>query len=351
MNRQRGRPARIVGQVFGRGASSGDGGNRATWRLVVPPAWGTRGDPAWLPSTGGDGWRNVFRGEDMAAHVLRDQGRSLPWRLVADASAGLASVLAYYRDQLRVAEDEAAHCQGSRSHLAALAAAGDGAEPPSRSHPTGPWRVRVLANGSAAVVGRYPSVDGAEGDAAGRRTGDASVVCWAEPDVGPGPPITAGAGWRPRVDPDVRYAAFAVEEAVAALCAGAADGATGPDVLDVGLLCLLGEAAWRSIQEYRTLMAAVWVDLEACAQAEVHDTRAEAAVAASTDPVRDGPAGPWRHLLMVERATGLAPVEVSVHQGQAGAAASVAVDRATDDEGLHWAEPVVVGPRADLGHG
>jgi len=287
----------------------------------------------------------------MAAHVLRDQGPSLPWRLVADASAGLASVLAYYRDQLRVGEDEAAHCQRSGSHLAALAAAGDGAEPPSRSHPTGPWRVRTWVKGSAAVVGRYPSVDGAEGDAAARRTGDASAVCWAEPDVGPAPPITAGAGWQPRVDPDLRYAAFAVEEAIAALCAGAADGATGPDVLDVGLLCLLGEAAWRSIHEYRTLMAAVWTDLEACSQAEAHDIRAEAAVAASTDRGREGPAGPWRHVLMVQPATGPQPAEVSVHQGQAGAAASVAVDRATDGEGLHWAEPVVVGPRADLGGG
>jgi hypothetical protein len=270
--------------------------------------------------------------------------------VVAETSHLLASVLAPYRAQLRVAEDEAAACPRSSAHLGALSAAGAGADPPSRSHPPGPWRVRAWQRDSAVVVARHESVDQAEGEVVARRTGDASVVCWAEPDLGPSPPPAdaAAGGWRPRVDPARRQAAFAVEDAIASLCAGAAGGATGPDVLDVGLLCLLGQAALRSIHEYRTLMAAIWTDLEACPHVNDHEAGAAAGMEACTDQGPIGPAGPWRHLLLVRRETGPEPVVLSAHEGQAGASASVAVARAADDEGLHWTEPVVAGHRRGL---
>ncbi len=319
-----------------------------TWRLVVPPCWGTRGDPVWVPGNGGEAWRRVFTAEDMAGRILREQGESLPWRVAAQSSFLLASVLGPYRAQLRVAEGEAERCQWSSLHLAVLAAASQGVEPPSRSHPPGSWRVRAWQGGETALVARHESIDRAEGDAAARRTGDGTVVCWAEPDVGAAPPTTSAPGWQPRVDRDLRYTAFAVEEAVESLCAGAADGATGPDVLDVALLCQLGQAAWRSIHEYRTLLAAAWGGLEACPEADEHEAGAAAAIGAHVEPGTVGPAGPWRHVLLVQAPPGAEPIEVSVHEGRAGASASVAVARATDDEGLHWAEPVVAGPRRNL---
>ncbi len=319
-----------------------------TWRLVVPPSWGTRGDPAWLPTNGQEAWQKVFLTEDMAGRFLRDHGGSLRWRTAAESCSLLASVLGPYRTQLRIAEEEAARCPRSSFHLAALAATSRGVEPPSRSHPAGPWRVSAWEGGEVAMVAHHASVDGAEGDAVARRTGDATVVCWAEPDIGPVPPPSAARGWQPRVDRDLRYVSFAAEDAVASLCAGAADCATGPDVLTVDLLCLLGQAAWRSILEYRTLLAAIWTDLESCPHAEDHEAGAAAAMRSYTDEEPHGPEGPWRHVLLHDRAHTLEPVEISVHQSRAGASASVAVERATDEVGIRWTEPVTVGPRRSL---
>jgi hypothetical protein len=96
-----------------------------TWRLVVPPTWGTRGDPRWLPAEGGEGWARVVAAEDFAADALV-RNLPLPWRGVAESSHLLSSVLARYRLQLRIAEDEAAACRASAEHLAALARAGAG---------------------------------------------------------------------------------------------------------------------------------------------------------------------------------------------------------------------------------
>lgn len=316
-----------------------------TWRLVVPPTWGTRGDPHWLPAVGADAWQRVFRTEDLAARTVQERGGQLPWRVAAETAHLLASVLEFYRTQLRVAEDEAASCPHAAAHLSALGAADVGAEPPTRTHPAGPWRVRTLDGGQPVTISAHPSVDGAEGEVVARRTGDASVVCWAEPGLQGDGPASKGRGWQPRVSRQVRFRAFAVEDAIAHLCAGAAGGGTGPDVLDTGLLCLLGQAAWRSICEYRTLMAAIWTDLESCSRADDHERRAAVAIDGCTSPTAEGPGGAWRHVLLLDGGEG---VELSVHGGALGAAASVAVDRSTDDRGLHWAEPVAAGRRPAL---
>lgn len=285
----------------------------------------------------------------MAGRFLRDHGGTLPWRTAAECSSLLASVLEAYRIQLRTAEDEAARCPQAPLHLAALEAISRGAEPPTRSHPPGAWRVRAWEGGRVVMVARHSSVDGAEGDAVARRTGAAGVVCWAEPDLGPVPPPSDGRGWRPRVDKELRYNAFAVEDAVASLCAGAADGATGPDVLDVGLLCLLSQAAWRSILEYRALLAGTWASLESCPHADDHEAGAEAAMSSYTEENPSGAAGPWRHVLLLHHQVSTSEaVELSVHQSRIGAAASVAVERATDEAGIRWSEPVAAGPRRDL---
>ncbi|MGH9226823.1 MAG: hypothetical protein ACRD2W_24240 [Acidimicrobiales bacterium] len=313
-------------------------GSRVTWRLVVPAKWGRRGDPSWLPAVGADAWRKLFASEDMAGQVLRDQGRSLPWRVASEASSLLASVLGHYRVQLRVAEDVAAGCERSGQHLAALAAASAGCEAPTRTHPPGPWRVSARLDGTVGPVAGHPSVDGAEGDAAARRAGAPSLVCWAEPGLSDVDPAAAAVpGWEPRVERETRWAAFAVEEAVAALCAAPGLGLTGPDVLDVRLLCMLGDASWRCIHEYRNLMAAVWTDLERCPFTARHEDEAAAAIEASnqagaaTGPLR------WRHVVLA----GDRPTELSVHDTWRHAAASVAVARATDDAGIYWAEPVL----------
>ncbi|MGI9032525.1 MAG: hypothetical protein ACR2HY_02355 [Acidimicrobiales bacterium] len=100
------------------------------------------------------------------------------------------------------------------------------------------------------------------------------------------------------------------------------------------------------VGEYRTLPAATWTDLEGCAHAADHEAGATAAMGAMTDPGDSGPGGQWRHVLLFAEHQ---PVELSVHAGRAGAAASVAVARATDDEAIHWAEPVLAGPRPTLG--
>lgn len=320
-----------------------------TWRLTVPPTWGGRGDRAWLPANHTEGWRRVFASEDFAAGVLRQDGSQLPWRTAAEATSLLSSVLVHYRLQLQIAEEEAARCQHAGRHLAALEAASRGAEPPARTHPAGAWHVRALVGGAPVLLGSHPSVHGAEGEAAARRTGNASLACWAEPDTGPAPPAQEGPGpgWEPRVDPEIRRVAFAVEDAVAALCAAAATGGTGPDVLDVDLLCLLGEVAHRSILEYRTLLAALWTEMDTCPHAQDHERRSERALAACTHPGDDGPAGAWRHLVLVGDSAAQA-VEFAVYRSQAAAGAAVAVARATDELGTYWAEPVMVGKRPTL---
>lgn len=98
---------------------------------------------------------------------------------------------------------------------------------------------------------------------------------------------------------------------------------------------------------YRTLLAAIWTDLESCPHAEDHEAGA-AAMSSYTDEEPHGPAGPWRHLLLLNRPHASEPVEISVHQSRVGASASVAVERATDEYGIRWAEPVVAGPRRGL---
>lgn len=337
----------------GRAGQERPDGRVVTWRLVVPPSWGTRGDPKWLPRNGGEGWRRLFASEDMAGQVLREEGRSLPWKTLAECTALLAGVLPHYRVQLRIAEFEAAHCEHAEAHLAALAAGGAGAEPLRRTHPPGPWRLLTLGAGGSgsALVAGYPSVDGAEGDAAARRVGDAGLVYWAAPAFGAAPAAaTTGsqAGWVPLIDGAVRRASFAAEDAVVALCASAAERATGPDTLDAGLLCLLGESAWRSIHEYRTLLAAAWDDIEACPHDPMHEERAAEAIFASTHPDADGPGGPWRHVTLLDRGNGPEGAEIATHAGYAGASAAVAAARATDEDAIHWAEPVAAGVRPPL---
>lgn len=319
-----------------------------TWRLTIPPAWGGRVDRSWLPAVGADQWRSIFDQEDFAGRVLHQHGPALGWRAAAEAVSLLSSVPAQYRLYLRLAEEEAVRCEHATRHLDALTAAGRGAEPPARTHPPGPWRLRALVDGRPVTGAHHPSVDGAEGDAVARRTGFASLACWAEPDPDrdrPDPDLCGPVpGWRPQVDHEVRRVAFAVEDAVASVCRAAASAFTGPDVIDARLLCLLGEAAYRSILEYRTLLAGIWTDLEACPHHDEHESGAEQAMADVTVAEDVGPTGPWRHV----RLLGGGPVEVAVHDGQANAAAAVAAARLTEETGIHWAEPVISGSRRDL---
>ncbi len=148
----------------------------------------------------------------------------------------------------------------------------------------------------------------------------------------------------PAVDTALRLAAFAAEEPVATLCAAAATGHTGPDVLSRRLLCKLGLATHRMILEYRTLFRAAWTGMEARGLSAAHDADAEARLTAVPEPAADGPGGPWRHALLVDGCA----VEVSVHAGLSAAAASVAAQRGVDERSIRWAEPVAAAPRAAL---
>ncbi|MGH3905768.1 MAG: hypothetical protein ACRDTE_16525 [Pseudonocardiaceae bacterium] len=154
---------------------------------------------------------------------------------------------------------------------------------------------------------------------------------------GGGPPLpdAPDGGWSPRVDGALRLTAFAVEDAVAALCTAAATGHLELDVLDTRLLCMLGVATHRMILEYRTLFRAAWTDLDACECSAEHDTEAEGRLAAVPDPA---PGGAWRHVLLVAGSV----QEVSVYDGHVAAAASVAAARAVDESGVRWAEPVAL---------
>jgi hypothetical protein len=183
-------------------------------------------------------------------------------------------------------------------------------------------------------------VDGAEGDVVARRTGDDALLCWAEPDVGAVPAVSPCRGWQPRVDAELRRAVSAVEDAAAALCAGAVGGATGPDVLDDRLLRLLAQTAWRSICEYRTLMAGIWTDLERCARSAEHEVGAAAAMAEATSGADARESRRWRHVVRAGGGASAALVEVSVHGDRPAAAASVAVARAIDATTIRWSEPV-----------
>ncbi|MGH3754086.1 MAG: hypothetical protein ACRDRP_15595, partial [Pseudonocardiaceae bacterium] len=149
----------------------------------------------------------------------------------------------------------------------------------------------------------------------------------------------AAAGWTPAVDTALRLTAFAAEDSVATLCAAAATGHTGPDVLSSQLLCKLGLVTHRMILEYRTLFRAAWTDLDACGRSAAHDADAETRLTAMPKPAADGPGGPWRHALLFDGRA----VEMSVHAGRPAAAASVAAQRAVDERSIRWAEPVAAG--------
>ncbi len=312
---------------------------RVTWRLELPAGWGGRLDPEWLPRGGTESWRQVFAGEDRAGAVFAAGGGGLRWSQLAAVGHGLADTLEQYRLQWRVAEETATGCPvAAAEHLAALAV-DDSLQPPQRSLPEGPWRLCGLVDGHPATLARFASVDLAEGAAVAHRTGAAHCVSWAEPEAaGPPPPDAPHGGWSPRVDSTLRLTAFAVEDAVAQLCAAAATGHTGPDVLDTGLLCMLGVAIHRMILEYRTLFRAAWTELEACRRSAEHDAEAEGRLAVVPGPV---PGGAWRHVLLAARSVH----EVSVHDGRVAAGASVAAARAVDDSGVRWAEPVAVADR------
>jgi hypothetical protein len=318
-------------------------GDRVTWRLELPGAWGGRLDPAWLPTGGQEGWRRVFEVEDLAARVFSAGGAGLRWAQLAEAAAVLAGTLAEYRMQWRVAEQVAAGCPtGADGHLAALAV-DPALGPPRRSHPGGRWRLCGLVDGSPVTLDEFDSSDLAEGCAVAHRTGAAAQAYWAQP-VAAGPAAPSGArdqGWTPVVDTALRLAAFAAEESVATLCAAAATGHTGPDVLSRRLLCQLGLVTQRMILEYRTLFRAAWTDMDACGLSAAHDAEAEARLTAMPRPAADGPGGPWRHALLVDGCA----VEVSVHAGLPAAAASVAAQRAVDERSIRWAEPVAAGLR------
>jgi hypothetical protein len=320
-------------------------GDRVTWRLELPGAWGGRLDPAWLPTGGTEGWRRVFAGEDLAARVFSAGGAGLRWTQLAEAAATLAGTLAEYRMQWWVAEQVAAGCPtGADRHLAALAVSPT-LRPPRRNRPGGRWRLCGLVDGSPVTLDEFDSSDLAEGCAVAHRTGTAQAH-WAEPAaaVPAAPPGTRARSWTPAVDTALRLTAFAAEDSVATLCAAAATGHTGPDVLSGRLLCELGLVTHRMILEYRTLFRAAWTEMESCGLGAAHDADAEARLSAMPRPAVDGPGGPWRHALLVDGDA----VEVSVHAGLPAAAASVAAQRAVDERSLRWAEPVAAVPRRPL---
>lgn len=315
--------------------------DHVTWRLEIPAGWGQRLDPAWLPTSGTDGWRRVFAGEDAAARVFAAGGGGLQWKVLAQVAAQLAEVLQHYRMQWWCAESVARGCPvAADAHVAAMAVP-RGLRAPSRSGPGGPWRVCVLDDTRPAIVADHASVDLAEGAATAHRAMAADRPWWAEPvAAGPPPDHTAEPGWLPFCDSDLRLAAFAAEDAVADLTAAAALAHAGPDVLDIRLLCMLGEATYHMIREYRTLFAAVWGELEGCVQADAHDADAEALLAAAPVAPDRGPGGRWHHMWLAD---GRARV-VNRHPSRAAAAASVAASRATDGttgDTARWSEPAL----------
>ncbi|MGH3938568.1 MAG: hypothetical protein ACRDTG_08005 [Pseudonocardiaceae bacterium] len=322
------------------------GGERVTWRCELPGAWGGRLDPAWLPTGGQESWRRVFEGEDLAARMFSVGGAGLHWAQLVEAAAALAGTLAEYRMQWYVAEQIAAGCStGADRHLVALVV-DPVLCPPRRSHPGGRWRLCGLVDGSPVTLDEFDAADLAEGCAVAHRAGAPARAYWAEPvAAGPAAPPGAGdQGWTPVVDTALRLVAFAAEESVATLCATAATGHTGPDVLSRRLLCKLGLVTHRMILEYRTLFRAAWTDMDACGLSAAHDADAEARLTTVPQPTADGPGGPWRHALLAEGCAG----EVSVHAGLPAAAASVAAQRGVDGDSIRWAEPVAAAPRRTL---
>lgn len=311
--------------------------DRVTWRLEITVGWGGRLDPTWLPSSGTEGWRRVFEGEDLAGRVFAAGGAGLRWAQLAEAAAGLASVLEQYRMQWRCADEVAASCPvDADAHLAAMAVPPD-VVPPRRMRPDGRWRVCTLTDGAPATVVELASSDLAEGAVVAHRTLAADRAFWAEPvAAGPAPRAGGAPGWTPRIDTDLRLTAFAAEEAVATLCTAATTGQTGPDVLSSRLLCTLGLAAHRMIMEYRTLFRDAWTPMEACRYAAEHDADAEARLAAAPDPAAEGPGRRWRHAVLMDGTTRT----VSEHDGLTPAAAAVAAHRAVDERSERWAEPV-----------
>ncbi len=319
---------------------------RVTWRLELRSGWGERLDPTWLPSNGTEGWARVFQVEDLAGQVCAAGGAGMRWAQMAQTAAHLSSVLEQYRLQWRIAEQVAGGCPvDADAHLAAMAVPA-GMLPPRRMRPDGRWRLCAIDGDRSVVLGEHGSADLAEGAAVAARTGAADRAYWAEPveaePVGARPEPADGTGgrWAPRVDTGLRLVAFAAEESVATLCSAAATGHTGPDVLSKRLLCRLGLATHQMIKEYRTILRAAWVDLEACPRAEDHEADAEAAVGAVPEPSTDGPAGRWRHAVLIDGATRA----VSEHDGRAAASASVAAYRGVDERGVRWAEPVAARP-------
>ncbi|MDN5861648.1 MAG: hypothetical protein L0H84_23855 [Pseudonocardia sp.] len=313
--------------------------DRVTWRLEIPAGWGQRLDPAWLPSSGTASWQQVFAGEDAAAQVFAAGGGGFAWKVLAQVAAQLCQVLDQYRRQWWSAESVARACPvAADAHVAAMAVP-RGLRAPRRSGPGGPWRVCVLDEGMSATVAEWESVDLAEGATGAHRTPAADRPWWAEPvAAGPAPDRAAEPGWLPFVDSELRLTAFAAEDAVADITSAAATVHLGPDVLDTRLLCTLGEATHHMIREYRTLFAAVWDDLEGCAQAQTHDADAEALMEAAPAVPDRGPGGRWHHMLLID---GRAQV-VNRHVSRTAAAASVAASRATDGmagDVVRWSEP------------
>lgn len=311
-------------------------GDRVTWRLEILAGWGTRLDPAWLPTDGADTWRRVFEAEDLAGRVFAAGGAGLAWTQLADAAHTLTGVLEQYRMQWRCAEEIAAGCPAAAAaHLSSMAVPA-GLRPPRRTHPDGRWRTCALQDGVPVALTEHADADLAEGTAVAHRTLAADRAVWAEPVAGgPAPAITGEPGWLPAVDTDLRLRAFAAEDAVATLAAAAATHHTGPDVLSTDLLCLLGRAAHHMIREYRTLFRAAWTDLEGCVHAAAHDADAEALLAAAASTPEKGPGGRWHHVEL----DGAHVRRVQRLPGLAAAAASVSAYRATDEVGVRWAEP------------
>jgi hypothetical protein len=307
-----------------------------TWRLELPLTWGGRWDPAWVPTGDPQSWRQIFAMEDRAGAVFAAGGGDLTWKQLAVAVAQLSRVLEQYRMQLRAADEVAAACPvAAAGHVAALAVPADLA-PPRCSGPPGPWRVRVLDGAVPAVVGTVEAMDLAEGSVAAARAAAPARVCWAEPVGARGAMPQGAPGWLPGTDRELRLRAFGAEEAVAALCAAAATGHTGPDVVGTALLCQLGVAVHRMILEYRTLFRDVWTDLDACDRTAQHDADATALLAADGDG--DPDARRWRHVVLDDGAVRT----VSEYADRGAATASVAAHRAVDDQGVRWAEPVGV---------
>lgn len=332
------------------------GRGAVTWRLAVPRAWSAGLDPEWLPRRGADGWRRVFQQEDTAGRVFLDRiALEMPWKDLARAAADLSLCTYFYRVQLRVSEAAAGSCGRADEHLVALAEAVPD-QVPTRTEPPGAWRVRALAGGTLATLAEHDSADGAEGDAAARRSGDAGLACWAEPahapppnevEIDDRPPLDLG--WQPSHLPSRRIRVFAVEDAARSLLVAAADRHLGPDVVTSQMLATLGAAAWVMVRQYRAELAAIWTQLESCPSADDHEAAADVAMG-QLQGRPDGPGpGRWRHVELADlEGRGLTAIELSDHDGLATAAASVAAARASDHEHVRWSEPVRAGSRPFL---